>query len=65
VIVHVNERHLFDEIKEIFSDLARNENGSLDKILKGEGLERVQTKFQELSTKRDHLEELADRLSGA
>ena len=65
MIIHVNERHLFDEIKDIFSDLARNESGSLDKILESEDFERVKAEFQGLRTKRDHLEDLSDRLSGA
>ena len=65
MIIHVNERHLFDEIKDIFSDLARNESGSLDKILEGGDFERVKAEFQGLRTRRDHFEDLSDRLSGA
>lgn len=67
VLLHVNERHLLDDIKKVFSGLSRMDKDSMDKIWKSESqkFEQMQHKIKQLSAEKATLTDLGDALWSA
>ena len=67
VLIHVNERHLLDDIKKVFTGLSRMDKASMDKIWKSESqkFEQLQLKLKQLSAEKVTLTDLGDALWAA
>lgn len=67
VLLHVNERHLLDDIKKVFSGLSLRKKDAMDKIWRSESqkFEQMQQKSKQLSVEKDTLTELGDALWAA
>lgn len=67
VLLHVNERHLLDDIKKVFSGLSLRKKDTMDKIWRSESqkFEQMQQKSKQLSVEKDTLTELGDALWAA
>ena len=67
VLIHVNERHLLDNIKKVFSGLSRNEEGSVDKVFRSESqkFEQMQRRCKQLCDEKATLTDLGDALWSA